>query len=125
MRQYGFARIFGVVSFIQNDADKNTVSVCVIVNSADTHNLHTGKRVYYVSIFDGAYKSVIPYIRVGDMLQINDADLFIDYDKRKTFINVRHPWQLLLLASENRTTLQSRTDLGNSDPSSLGAFDNV
>ena len=125
MRQYAYTNFFGIVGHIKDNPSKNSVSICLLVNRADSHNLHTGKKEFYISIFDGAYKTIIPYIKVGDSLEVKDCDIYVDYEKKGIFFNVRQPWQLFLVAAENRLTLQSRTDLGNSDPSSLGDFDNV
>lgn len=122
MRQYAHTNFFGVVGSIKDQPQKNAVSVCLLINRADSHNLHTGKKEFYISIFDGAYKYIIPYIRVGDMLEVKDCDIYVDYDKKGIFFNVRHPWQLHLIASENRSILMDRTI---PDPDSIGDFENV
>lgn len=122
MRQYAHANFCGIVSSIKKDLPNNKLTVLLTVNRADSYNLHISNRAYYVTFFNGAFKSIVDYIGTGDTLILENVEMVIDYAKKSTYLNVQRPEQIMLIAVENRSTLTNRV---NQNQPPLEEFDNV
>lgn len=119
MRQYAKAEFCGIVGHITRDLPNNKLTIMLLVNQADSYNLHLSNTKYFVTFFNGACKSIIGPINKGDTLILKDVDMVINYDEKKIFFNVQKPEQCHLIAVENRKTLLARIE---QDKPDLGLF---
>ena len=108
MIQYANLEICGIVSDLKMNHEKKSFTVLINVNQSDAYGYHTGKKQYFVNVFDTAYTVLQPYIQVGDTIVIRKAELNVNYEKRMTFISVKESAYVFLIHKENRSNLLAR-----------------
>lgn len=108
MKQYAGFNIYGIVAKINNDTVKKFLSVLLVVNHCDRNGLQISSDKYYVTFFNSSYNGLQNYIKVGDSLHIFNADIRVDYQAGKTYIESRLISNVHLISSENHSTLLER-----------------